>query len=164
MTAIAPRGLHSKLGVRGMQSRLGLASLDKVIGVMAIGTVEGVAVQTGTLEVETAVQLSCCFRSQAGRAALPDEILRTPKAPNVGDVVTFMLHYENVGAKPIHEIVIVDSLATRFEYIPGSNQSDRPVAFTIETTANWSTVLRWAVPGDLMPGQGGVLKFQARVR
>jgi uncharacterized repeat protein (TIGR01451 family) len=163
MNAIAPRGLHSKLGVRGIQSRQGVASLDKVIGVMATGTVEGVAVTTGTVEVETAVQLSCCFRSKPAEPLCLTKYA-DPKAPNVGDVVTFMLHYENVGAKPIHEIVIVDSLATRFEYIPGSNQSDRPVAFTIETTSNWSTVLRWAVPGDLMPGQGGTLKFQARVR
>jgi uncharacterized repeat protein (TIGR01451 family) len=160
---IALRALHSKLGVRGIQSRIGLASLDKVVGLMVTGSVEGVAFQSGVVEVETATQLGCCFRSRP-----PEPLCLTksadPKAPKVGDIVTFTLHYQNVGARPIRDIVIADSLATRFEYIPGSNQSDRPVAFTIQTTENWSTVLRWSVPGDLMPGQSGMVKFQARVR
>jgi uncharacterized repeat protein (TIGR01451 family) len=160
---IALRALHSKLGVRGIQSRIGPASLDKVIGVMVTGSVEGVDFKTGVVEVETATQLGCCFRCRP-----PEPLCLTkyadPKAPKVGDIVTFVLRYENVGTKPIRDIVIADSLATRFEYIPGSNQSDRPVAFTIQTTANWSTVLRWSVPGDLMPGQSGMVKFQSRVR
>jgi uncharacterized repeat protein (TIGR01451 family) len=158
---IALRGLHSKIGVRGIQSRLGLASIDKVIGLMATGSVEGVAIHTGIVEVETAIQLNCCCRPEQPLCLTKHA---DPKAPKIGDIVTFELHYENVGTRPIRDIVIADSLATRFEYIPGSNQSDRPVAFTIQTTANWSTVLRWSVPGDLMPGQRGIVRFQARVR
>lgn len=158
---IAPRGLHSKVGPRGIQSRLGLASLDKTVGLLVSGTVEGVAFEGAVIEPITAVQLGCCCR--------PAEPLcltkyADPKAPKVGDIVTFAIRYENVGARPISDIIIMDSLATRFEYIAGSNQSDRPVAFTIETTPSWSTVLRWAVPGEIMPGQSGMVKFQARVR
>src|SRR5262249_27679548 len=85
VNVIAPRGLHSKLGLRGIQSRLGLASLDKVVGVMAIGTVEGVAVKTGTVEVETAVQLSCCFRCKPAEPLCLTKYA-DPKTPNVGDV------------------------------------------------------------------------------
>jgi hypothetical protein len=64
----------------------------------------------------------------------------------------------------MRDIVIADNLASRFDYIPGSAQADRPVAFTIQTNEVWSAILRWEVKGDLMPGQSGTVRFQARVR
>jgi uncharacterized repeat protein (TIGR01451 family) len=157
----AARGLVTKLGVRGTQSRQGVASLDKTIGLSVTGSVEGVAFRAAVVEPQAATQLSCCCR--------PAEPLcltkyAEPKAPKVGEIVTFRIRYENVGAKPMRDIVIADNLASRFEYIPGSAQADRPVAFTIQTNEVWSAILRWEVKGDLMPGQSGTVQFQARVR
>jgi uncharacterized repeat protein (TIGR01451 family) len=159
--AAALRGLHSKLGVRGTQSRIGLAEVDRVQGLAATGAVEGVAVRAAVVEVESATQvLNCCKPDQP----LVVTKFAEPKAPNVGDVVTFVLKYENYGAKPIRDVVIADSLASRLEYIPGSAQTDRAVVFTVQPNEAYSATLRWEVKGDLMPGQGGLIRFQARVR
>lgn len=158
---VAPRGMHVKVGVRGTQSRIGPAMIDKPVGVMVQGMVEGVITEGAIVEVASATQINNCCR--------PGEPLvltkyADNKAPKPGDIVTFTLRYENVGAKPIRDIVIADSLASRFDYIAGSNQADRPAAFTIQTNEAWSAVLRWEIKGDLLPGQSGSVKFQARVR
>jgi uncharacterized repeat protein (TIGR01451 family) len=87
-----------------------------------------------------------------------------PKAPKPGEVVTFQLRYENYGSRPIRDVVIADSLSSRLEYIPGSAQSDRPVVFTLQPNEVYSVVLRWEVKGELLPGQSGLIRFQARVR
>jgi uncharacterized repeat protein (TIGR01451 family) len=81
-----------------------------------------------------------------------------------GDVVTFFLRYSNHGGKPITDIAVSDSLASRLEYVPGSAQSDRPAVFTTETNEAGSLILRWEITGTLQPGQSGSLRFQARVR
>jgi uncharacterized repeat protein (TIGR01451 family) len=159
--SVAPLGFVSKLGVRGTQGRIGVAAVERVVGVAAVGMVEGVAVRAAVVEVVSATQVSNVCR--------PDQPLvvtkyADPKAPNVGDVVTFMLKYENYGTKPIRDVVIADSLASRYEYIPGSAQSDRPTVFTIATNEVFSALLRWEVKGELLPGQSGLIRFQVRVR
>jgi len=50
------------------------------------------------------------------------------------------------------------------EFIPGSMVTDRPAVFTVQMNEVYSALLRWEVQGDLMPGQHGTIKFQARVR
>jgi hypothetical protein len=59
---------------------------------------------------------------------------------------------------------VSDSLSPRLEYVPGSAQSDRDAVFTTEQNEAGSLILRWEVSGRLAAGQGGVLRFQARVR
>ena len=115
----ATRGFVSKLGVRGTQGRIGVAAVDRVQGLAAVGSVEGVQLKAVVVEVASATQIRNCCR--------PDQPLvvtkyADPKTPNVGDIVTFVLRYENYGAKPIREVVIADSLASRYEYIPGSRR------------------------------------------
>lgn len=158
--AIAPRGYVSKLGVRGTQSRIGLAGLDRVEGLLAIGSVEGVLVRGAIVEVESATQVTGCRKDEP----LVVTKYADPKAPKVGEIVTFVLKYENYGTRPIRDIAVVDSLASRFEYIPGSAQTDRPVVFTIQVNEVFSALLRWEVKGELLPGQSGLIRFQARVR
>jgi uncharacterized repeat protein (TIGR01451 family) len=158
---VAPRGLVTKLGLREIRSRVGVASVDQFTGISVIGTVEGVAIHASVIEPVTATQLTCCCKPCEPLCLTKSADL---KAPNIGDIVTFTIRYENVGTRPMRDIVIADNLASRFDYIPGSSQADRPVAFTIQTNEVWSTILRWEVKGDLMPGQSGTVKFQARVR
>jgi uncharacterized repeat protein (TIGR01451 family) len=160
-TAVTTQGFVSKIGVRGIQSREGLAAVERIVGTAAIGSVEGLRVRAAVIEVESATQVSNCCK--------PDQPLVVtkyvePKAPNVGDVVTIELKYENYGARPIRDMVIADSLASRLEYIPGSAQTDRPTVFTIQVNEVYSALLRWEIKGELAPGQGGLIRFQARVR
>ncbi len=158
--AIALRGFHSKLGLRGTQSWVGPGSVDVVQGILAVATVEGVAVKAAVVEPIQATQINGCYKG----APLLLTKYAEPKAPNVGDVVTFVLKYENAGTRPMSDVVVLDSLASRLEYIPGTAQTDRPVVFTVQMNEVYSALLRWEVKGELMPGQSGMVKFQARVK
>ena len=81
-----------------------------------------------------------------------------------GAVVTFTIEYRNTGTKPISDVVINDSLSGRLEYIPGSQETDRAANFTVSENEAGSAIVRWELPGALLPGQGGVVRFRARVR
>lgn len=85
-----------------------------------------------------------------------------PKEP--GEVVTITIKYANTGAKAIDDVVISDSLSGRLEYVPGSAQSDRPSNFASSENEVGSVVVRWELPGTLLPGQSGTVKFRAKVR
>jgi uncharacterized repeat protein (TIGR01451 family) len=158
---IALRGYHTKYGVRGMQSRVGVAALDIRVGTALVGSVTGVEVRGAVVEAASATQIrNWCKPDQPLVLTKMSDV----KAPNVGDVVTFTLTYENYGSKPISEIQIADSLSSRLEFIPGSVVTDRPAVFTVQMNEVYSALLRWDVQGELMPGQSGTIKFQARVR
>jgi uncharacterized repeat protein (TIGR01451 family) len=85
-----------------------------------------------------------------------------PKEP--GEVVTITIRYANTGAKEVSDVVISDSLSPRLEYVAGSAASDRPSNFTVAEYEVGSTVVRWELPGTILPGQAGVVKFKAKVR
>jgi uncharacterized repeat protein (TIGR01451 family) len=160
-TSVQTNGFVSKIGVRGTQSRLGLAELDRVVGVAATGTVEGLALRAAVVEVTAATQVCNCCRCDQPLVVTK---YADPKAPKVGDTVTFVLKYENFGAKPIRDIIVADSLASRLEFLPGTAETDRPTVFTIQANEVYSALLRWEIKGDLAPGQSGLIRFQARVR
>jgi len=161
LNVVALRGYHTKYGVRGMQTRLGVAALDIRVGTALAGTVEGVAVHGAVVEVSSATQVRNLCKPDQPLVLTKTADLNAPKA---GDVVTFTLKYENYGTRPIRDIVIADSLSSRLEFIPGSVVTDRPAVFTIRPNEVYSALLTWDVQGDLMPGQSGTIKFQARVR
>jgi uncharacterized repeat protein (TIGR01451 family) len=82
----------------------------------------------------------------------------------VGDVITFYLKYSNTGGQPITDVAVSDSLVGRLEYVPGSARADRTAVFTVQENEAGSRILRWEIAGRLLPGQSGVVSFQARVR
>jgi uncharacterized repeat protein (TIGR01451 family) len=81
-----------------------------------------------------------------------------------GTIVTFTIRYLNTGNRPISEVVVSDSLSGRLEYVPGTNQSDRAANFSASANEAGSMIVRWELPGAILPGQGGVVKFKAKVR
>lgn len=83
---------------------------------------------------------------------------------DIGDVVTFTLRYSNPGGQPIDDVVINDSLTGRLQYVVGSWKSDREANFSMQENEAGSLILRWEVPGKLLPGETGVITFQAKVR
>lgn len=85
-------------------------------------------------------------------------------AAELGEEVEFALRYDNVGDQPIGNVTIVDNLATRLEYVPDSAKSSRDAQFFTEPNEGGSLVLRWEIAEPLNPGEGGVLRFKARVR
>jgi len=81
-----------------------------------------------------------------------------------GDTVDFTIRFDNVGDQPLGNIVLVDHLTTRLEYVPGSAQSSVETRFTSGPADDGkSLVLRWEIVEHLDPGQGGLVRFRCRV-
>ncbi len=81
-----------------------------------------------------------------------------------GDVVDFTIRYDNMGDAPIGNVTLIDNLTTRLEYVEGSAKSSRDAAFFADPNAGDSLALRWEFAEPLDPGQGGLVRFQCRVR
>lgn len=81
-----------------------------------------------------------------------------------GDTVDFTIRFDNVGDALIGNVVILDNLTTRLEYVPESTQSSVPTEFSIAPNEIGSSVLRWAVTTPMKPGDGGIVRFRCRVR
>jgi len=122
----------------------------------AIGQVYGVKVEGALVEPEQLTGYP--FMLTVTKSVDPSG----PRQP--GDLVTITIRYANNFSQPISDLVISDSLSGRLEYIPGSAQTDRPANFTSLENEAGSVVLRWDLPGELLPGQAGTIKFKAKVR
>lgn len=83
---------------------------------------------------------------------------------NPGDVINFTIRFDNAGSKAIGNVVILDSLSPRLEYIEGSQQSSVDAQFTAEPNEVGSQVLRWDIRTPIKMSEGGVISFDCRVR
>lgn len=162
--AMAEIGREKPVGVIGQQrpmgyvGRVGTAFFIGSSRPAVVGQVEGVAVTAAVVEPEVLT---------AYPAACPLTVAKSvdPAGPvQSGDVVTFTLRYMNTGNKPVSDLVVSDSLSGRLEFVAGSAQSDRAANFSATANEAGSAIVRWELPGVLLPGQGGVVKFKAKVR
>jgi uncharacterized repeat protein (TIGR01451 family) len=81
-----------------------------------------------------------------------------------GEVIDFTLRFDNVGTEVIGNVTILDNLTTRLEYVEGSAQCDMETNFSVEPNVGDSLALRWEIIDPLQPGEGGIVRFQCRVR
>ena len=81
-----------------------------------------------------------------------------------GDIVDFVLRFDNVGDQVIGNVTIVDNLVTRLEYVPDSQKSSLKSNFATQENTGESLVLRWEITDPIKPGEGGVIVFKCRVR
>ena len=81
-----------------------------------------------------------------------------------GEEVEFTLRFDNVGERVIGNVVIVDNLTTRLEYVEGTQKSDLKADFKTESNEGESLVLRWELADPLPVGKGGVIQFRCRVK
>lgn len=106
-----------------------------------------------------------------------------------GEFVHFTLRFDNVGSRTIGNVVIVDNLTTRLEYVEDSMQASvkldyerdadgeikrdeqgnpiwqqNPVKFSTKVNDGDSLTLRWELEEPLEPGKGGIIRFKTRVR
>jgi uncharacterized repeat protein (TIGR01451 family) len=81
-----------------------------------------------------------------------------------GETVDFTLRYDNIGVEPIGNVVIIDNLSTRLEYVDASQSSDREAKFEAQPNSGGSQAVRWELTAPLEPGQGGIIRFQVRVK
>lgn len=83
----------------------------------------------------------------------------------VGEIVTFTLRFDNVGEQKIGNVTIIDHLMPRLEYIDGSQECSHTAEFrTQQQLPNETLVLRWEIADPLILNEGGIIRFQARVR
>jgi uncharacterized repeat protein (TIGR01451 family) len=85
-------------------------------------------------------------------------------AAKPGDVVDFTIRFDNIGATPLGNVTIVDNLTTRLELVPKSDQSNLKSDFSVAPNQAGSLVLRWELVDPIPPGEGGIVRFQAKVR
>lgn len=102
--------------------------------------------------------------SREGKAELRLIKVASQMSAQPGDTIDFTLRFDNVGTKTITQLVLVDSLSTRLEYVPDSFQSS--VAATLDVLPNeaGSSTLQWELEKPLPPGEGGIIRFSCRVR
>lgn len=81
-----------------------------------------------------------------------------------GDVVRFTLRFENIGPNKVGNVVIVDSLSSRLEYIEGSQLCSLGTQFSAEPNDAGSLKLRWELNMPLELNEGGVISFDCRIR
>lgn len=122
-----------------------------------VGQVEGVAVTGAVVEPEVLTWYPGCPLTVSKRIDADGPV-------ESGSVVTIVLRYVNSGSRPISDVVVSDSLSGRLEFIPGSAESDRAANFSAGENEAGSSVVRWELPGVLLPGQGGTVRFRAKIR
>jgi uncharacterized repeat protein (TIGR01451 family) len=91
------------------------------------------------------------------------KVASTPFA-EPGEEISFTIRFDNVGDQVLGNVVILDSLTTRLEYIAGSAQCSREAQFTTTPNEGDSVVIRCELADPLKAGTGGVLRFRCRVR
>lgn len=83
---------------------------------------------------------------------------------NPGDTISFTIRFDNVGEQPLSKLVITDSLAPRLEYVEESQKSSLESNFSTSPNSAGSVVLRWELSQPIKPGEGGLVRFTAKVR
>lgn len=112
-------------------------------------------------------------RTQPGQVFVLDEPdsprirlikIASTAAAQLGEEVEFALRFDNIGDQTIGNVTIIDNLATRLEYVEGSQKGSVAAEFSAEPNEGGSLVLRWEITEPVKPGEGGVLTFKTRVR
>lgn len=162
--AMAEIGREKPVGVLAQQrprayiGPVGTAFFIGTSNLVVFGQVDSVAVKAAVVEPEV-------ITAYPGAAPLTVTKSVSSTGPvESGAIVTFTIRYVNTGNKPISDVVVSDSLSGRLEYVNGTNQSDRAANFSASANEAGSMVVRWELPGVILPGQGGVVKFKAKVR
>ncbi len=83
---------------------------------------------------------------------------------NPGDIISFTIRFDNVGEQPLKNLVVTDSLAPRLEYVDATQQSSLGASFTTTPNEAGSVILRWEFEKEIKPGDGGLVRFDTKVR
>ncbi len=86
------------------------------------------------------------------------------KTAKPGDIIDFTIRFDNTGDQRIKKVMLIDNLTTRLEYVPQTAQSSRRAEFSTQANDGDSLMLRWDFVDPLLPGEGGLVRFDCRVR
>lgn len=82
----------------------------------------------------------------------------------IDDIVTFTLHFENRGDRELKNVVLIDNLTPRLEYLADKTSTDLPGKVETEDNGEGSVILRFVLDEPLAGRTKGSITFQARVR
>jgi uncharacterized repeat protein (TIGR01451 family) len=85
-------------------------------------------------------------------------------AAQPGDVINFVIRYDNVGGRELNGVRILDNLSPRLELVPGSVSFDRPGTLEVQDNNAGSQIIVFQLDEPLPGETGGVLSFQCLVR
>jgi uncharacterized repeat protein (TIGR01451 family) len=104
------------------------------------------------------------YETPPGKPRLRVVKVASQRQAQPGETVEFTIRFDNIGDQLIGNVTIVDSLTTRLEYVPDTAQCTRPGKFLTQENEGESLVLRWELSDPLPVGEGGIIRFQCRVR
>jgi uncharacterized repeat protein (TIGR01451 family) len=90
--------------------------------------------------------------------------IASKKVAKPGEIVDFTIRFDNLGDQRIEHVVLIDNLTTRLEYVPETAQSSRRSEFSTKVNDSDSLELRWDFVDPLPAGEGGLVRFNCRVR
>jgi len=104
------------------------------------------------------------FEMPPGKAQL--RIVKVASKHNAlpGDFVDFTIRFDNVGTDELRNVLIIDNLSSRLEYVAKSQQSTVKTTFASTVNDGESLVLKWMFDEPLPVKKGGLIKFRCRVR
>lgn len=108
---------------------------------------------TATLRLESPgrAELTLCKRAGSDTA-------------RVGEELDFMIYLFNSGDRSLTDIVLVDTLPGRLQFVPDSAAANKTADFVTETGDDGSVVLKWQFNHTFKPGEGGFVRFRTIVR
>jgi uncharacterized repeat protein (TIGR01451 family) len=108
---------------------------------------------TATLRLESPgrAELTLCKRAGSDTA-------------RVGEELDFTIYLYNSGDRSLTDIVLVDALPGRLEFVPGSAAANQPAEFATDKGDDGSVVLKWQFQHTFKPGEGGFVRFRTVVR
>ena len=108
---------------------------------------------TATLRLESPgrAELTLCKRAGSDTA-------------RVGEELDFMIYLHNSGDRALTDIVLVDALPGRLEFVAGSAAANQPATFTTGSGDDGSVLLKWHFQHTFQPGEGGFVRFRTVVR
>ncbi len=121
--------------------------------------------QSASEEVSTTVP-TAVYTVKEGPACPKLQLVKVASTPfaKPGEIVDFTLRFDNVGNQPIGNVVLLDNLTGRLEYLPESSQCSLSATFSTEPNEAGSEVLRWELDEPVEVGEGGVIRFHCKVR
>lgn len=108
---------------------------------------------TATLRVE-----------EEGRAELTISKSAGSTTARAGEELDFTIAFLNSGERPLADVVLVDALPQRLDYIVDSADATVPASFSTGQGDDGSVVLTWRLTGTLQPRETGFVRFRTRVR
>lgn len=155
---VRPGGIDGSVRPSAFVGKVGLSFYLGSTRPLVVGQVSGVKVTAALVEPEQLTAYPNLCPLTVTKSVDP------PGPKSAGDIVTITIKYANTGSREVSDIVVSDSLSGRLEYVPGSAVSDRASNFSVGDNEVGSSVVRWELPGTILPGQSGTVKFKAKVR